>query len=176
MMLALEGEVSEVYLQPGESHLAHQATIIRTILGSCVGISFWSARLGIGGLCHCQLPRWPAKPTAPLSPVIRRRYVDFAIRDFARQFDELGASRSEVQVKLFGGADVLVVNNSISSKPTVGKLNCLAAIEVVEAEGFAVVASSLGGTSGLNIQFDTRTGEVCLRRLHRVVFEDILQE
>jgi chemotaxis receptor (MCP) glutamine deamidase CheD len=91
--------------------------------------------------------------------------VDFAIRDVARQLDELGAHRTEVQVKLFGGADVLLVGEAASTKPTVGKLNCEAAIEVLREEGFRVSASSLGGTSGLNIRFDTRTGEVLLRRL-----------
>ena len=94
-----------------------------------------------------------------------RRYVDFSIRDLARQFDELGAIRSEVQVKLFGGADVLLISDTSLSKPTVGRLNCETAIEVVRAEGFQVIASSLGGTAGLNIQFDTRTGEVLLRWL-----------
>ena len=79
--------------------------------------------------------------------------------------DQLGAVRAELQVKLFGGADVLLVNETGWSKPTVGKLNCEAAIEVVRAEGFQVSASSLGGTCGLNIRFDTRTGEVRLRRL-----------
>jgi chemotaxis protein CheD len=173
-MLALEGEVSEVYLQPGESHLARKPAIIRTLLGSCVGISFWSERLGIGALSHCQLPNCPTNSQARLTSAIGHRYVDFAIRDLARQFDELGAIRSQVQVKLFGGADVLVVNNSLTSKPTVGRLNCETAIEVVKAEGFNLTASSLGGTSGLNIQFHTRTGEVLLRRLHRVIAEEIV--
>ncbi len=91
--------------------------------------------------------------------------MDFSIRDLARQFDNLGAHRTEVEVKLFGGADVLLVSEGASAKATVGKLNCEAAIEVLRAEGFAVTASSLGGTSGLNIRFDTRTGEVLLRRL-----------
>jgi chemotaxis receptor (MCP) glutamine deamidase CheD len=67
---------------------------------------------------------------------------------------------------LFGGADVLLVNDAASAKPTIGRLNCEAAIEVVEAEGLRVVASSLGGTAGLNLRFDTRTGEVRLRRLN----------
>jgi chemotaxis protein CheD len=93
-----------------------------------------------------------------------RRYVDFAIRDAARLFDQCGVLRTEVQVKLFGGADVLLVNDK-ASKPTVGKLNCEAAIEVIHKEGFTVLASSLGGTSGLSIRFYTRTGEVLLRRL-----------
>jgi len=43
-----EVELTDVYLQPGEMFLAHEPTIIRTLLGSCVGVTFWSARLGIG--------------------------------------------------------------------------------------------------------------------------------
>jgi len=164
-MLEIDTEVSEVYLHPGESYFARQPAIIRTILGSCVGATLWSARLGVGGLTHSQLPRCPANSSADLSLAEGRRYVDFAIRDLVRQFDQLGAVRAELQVKLFGGADVLLVNETGWSKPTVGKLNCEAAIEVVRAEGFQVSASSLGGTCGLNIRFDTRTGEVRLRRL-----------
>jgi chemotaxis protein CheD len=93
-----------------------------------------------------------------------RRYVDFTIRDLARQFDARGARRSEVQVKLFGGADVLMVSTE-ESRPTVGRLNCESALRVLSDEGFDVIASSLGGTSGVNVQFHTGTGEVLLRRL-----------
>lgn len=165
-MLELESEVSEVYLHPGESYLARKPAIIHTILGSCVGVTFWNERLGLGALTHSLLPRCPAATSsAGIRVAIGRRYVDFAIRDVARQLDELGAHRTEVQVKLFGGADVLLVSEAASTKPTVGKLNCEAAIEVLREEGFRVSASSLGGTSGLNIRFDTRTGEVLLRRL-----------
>jgi len=164
-MYEIDSEVSEIYLNPGESYLARKPAIIRTILGSCVGATFWSGRIGAGALCHAQLPRYPANSSIGLSLANGRRYVDFSIRDLARQFDELGASRTEVEVKLFGGADVLLVSDTAALKPTVGKLNCEAAIEVVRAEGFQVTASSLGGTSGLNIRFDTRTGEVRLRRL-----------
>jgi chemotaxis protein CheD len=160
-MLELQNEVAEVYLHPGESYLARKPAIIRTILGSCVGVTFWDARLGIGALSHSQLPKCPEIESA--NRATDHRYVDFAIRDLARQFDELGALRSDVQVKLFGGADVLAVNEA--SRPTVGRLNCETAVEVLREEGFQVLASSLGGTVGLHIRFDTRTGEVRLRRL-----------
>src|ERR1039458_6542728 len=162
-MLEIESEVSEVYLHPGESYLARKPAIIRTILGSCVGVTFWSARLRVGALTHSQLPRCPTNSSVGLSLAAGHRYVDFSIRDLARQFDELGAHRTEVQVKVFGGADVLLVGDA--AKPTVGRLNYETAIEVARAEGFQVIASSLGGISGLNIRFDTRTGEVLLRRL-----------
>ena len=172
-MLELEGELPEVYLSPGELFLAREPAIIRTILGSCVGVTFWSGRLGVGALCHSLLPRCPANSSGTMSRATGQRYVDFCIRYLARQFDELGAIRTQVQVKLFGGADVLPVNSTPTSKPTVGKLNCEAAIEIARSEGFEVAASSLGGTCGLNIKFNSRTGEVLLRRLPRVLFEEI---
>lgn len=160
-MLDLQDEVAEVYLYPGQAHLARKPAIIRTILGSCVGVTFWSSRLGVGALSHSQLPRCPSN--ANLKRAVGHRYVDYTIRDLARQFDKLGAVRAEMQVKLFGGADVLVVQNG--GRPTVGRLNYEVAIEVLREEGFEVNAQSIGGTSGLHICFDTRTGEVKLRRL-----------
>ncbi len=164
-MAKLECALPEVYLQPGESYLAREPMIIRTILGSCVGVTFWSARLGLGALSHAQLPKSPKKPPAALTLSAGRRYVDFAIRDLARQFDELGATRTETQVKLFGGGDVLLVSEEGTLKPTVGKLNCESALQVLLDEGYEVAASSLGGHCGLNIRFNTATGEVLLRRL-----------
>ena len=164
-MAELELALPEVYLQPGESYLAREPTIIRTILGSCVGVTLWSARRGIGALCHAQLPRSPKKPPVPLTRAAGRRYVDYAIRDLARLFDELGATRTETEVKLFGGGDVLLVGEEGSVKPTIGKMNCEMALEVLLDEGYEVAASSLGGHRGLNIRFNTGTGEVLLRRL-----------
>ena len=171
-MLEIESEVSEVYLHPGESYLARKPAIIRTILGSCVGVTFWSARLRVGALTHSQLPRCPTNSSVGLSLAAGHRYVDFSIRDLARQFDQLGALRREVQVKLFGGADVLPISAADPLRPTIGKQNCDAAIEVLRAEGFEVIASSLGGTTGRSIQFHTGTGEVRLRWLPQARCEE----
>jgi chemotaxis protein CheD len=164
-MAEIEIALPEVYLQPGESYLAREPTIIRTILGSCVGVAFWSPRLGIGALCHAQLPKTPKKISGGLTLASGRRYVDFAIGDLARQFDECGVTRAETQIKLFGGGDVLLVSEMAALKPTVGKLNCESALEVLLDMGYEVTASSLGGHSGLNIRFNTSNGEVLLRRL-----------
>jgi chemotaxis protein CheD len=155
----------DLNLQPGELYLARNPSILRTILGSCVGVTFWSARLGAGALCHGVLPRcpqvWP--PGYNLSDC--HRYVDFSIRYLAQQFDALGASRRELEVKLFGGADVLPVAGTGRGRPTVGALNCSAAVEVLAEEGFTVSASDLGGVRGRRIHFHTGTGEVLLHRL-----------
>jgi chemotaxis protein CheD len=164
-MLDLENELLEVYLHPGELYVALKPTVIRTILGSCVGVSFWSPRLGVGALCHALLPWCPVQSSTESRLNTGRRYVDFSMRYLAQKFDDLGTPRSEVQVKLFGGGDVLPIAQKSRPKQTVGQANCEAALEVARAEGLNIVASSLGGTSGLIIWLDTSSGEVLLRRL-----------
>jgi chemotaxis protein CheD len=159
-------ELPSVYLHPGEVHLARTPTILKTLLGSCVGATIWDPRAGLGALCHGVLPRSPRQ----VSPTEGYRYVDFAIRDLLRRFESLGARRSELQVKLFGGADVLPVGKG-NAKPTVGRQNLETALEVLREEKLQAIASDLGGTLGRAIQFHTGTGEVSLRRLQKAEFE-----
>ena len=153
----------EVYVQPGEALIVKEPTIMRTQLGSCVGITFSIPRLQVGALCHPMLPNFPVMQRPGSVSKAGHRYVDFVIRDLARQFDSLGAHRTEIQVKLFGGGDVLSMGND-SSRPTVGQLNCEVALKVLDEEGFSIVASSLRGNCGVNIIFNTGTGEVLLQR------------
>jgi chemotaxis receptor (MCP) glutamine deamidase CheD len=47
-------------------------------------------------------------------------------------------------------------------------MNAETAIRVLKEEGFRVLASRLGGSRGIFIEFDTGTGEVLLRRLARM--------
>jgi chemotaxis protein CheD len=158
-------QLPEVYLKPGEMFLAREPTTIRTILGSCVGVTFWCARLGVGALCHSMLPRCPQPAVGgEMSLEVGYRYVDFCIREIARQLDSLGAARHEIQVKVFGGADVLFVAEA-AARPSVGRQNYETAMEVLHDEGFAVSASSLGETFGRKIRFNTGSGEVLLLRL-----------
>lgn len=158
-----ESELAEIYVQPGESRLTTDPVILRTLLGSCVAVAFQAPSRSIAALCHPMLPRSPSHTNGTL---IRNpeRYVDFAIRALASRFDALGIPRAEMVVKLFGGADVLHVFDQ-RTRPTVGRLNGETALRVLRDEGFHVAASSLGGTRGLNLRFNTRTGEVLVRRL-----------
>jgi chemotaxis protein CheD len=163
--MTVAGALRKFDLQPGQIHLARGPMLLQTILGSCVAVSFWSDRLGVGALCHGVLPQcpldWP--PDTPVSEGFR--YVDFSIRYLARKFDALGARRSDIQVKLFGGADVLPVLSPAGARLTVGAQNSRIALEIVEAEGFHVLARDLGGNRGRKIHFDTRTGEVLVYKL-----------
>ena len=161
----IHGPLPRVDLQPGKLYLARRPALLRTILGSCIGVTFWHARLGAGAMCHGVLPRCPLVWPGDACLADGHRYVDFSIRYLARKFDELGAVRRDVQVKVFGGADVLPVSGDPRRGPTVGAQNCQAAVEVLEEEGFTVSASDVGGVRGRRIQLHTGTGEVLLHRL-----------
>lgn len=153
-----------VNVQPGQIYLARDPMILKTILGSCVGVTFWSPRLGTGGLCHGILPRCPAGGDST-----GYRYVDYSIRYLVEQFEAIGVRRQELEIKLFGGADVLPVGTRRLDKPTIGAMNCLTALEVLKEEGLSALASDLGGTRGRTIHFHTGTGEVFAHRLARLI-------
>ncbi len=174
-MIELGVELPQVYLQPGEIHVARSPAVLKTILGSCVGVTFWSPRLGIGALCHAVLPRRPREISSESKIMEGYRYVDFCIAHLARQLEQLGASRAELQVKVFGGADVLPLRSEPTSRETVGRQNWRTAIEILEEEGLDVFASDVGGTRGRTIQFHTGTGEVLRRRLLGPQIEEELE-
>ena len=82
-MAEAEEKLPEIYLQPGESRLVKEPTILRTLLGSCVGIAFREPHLGLGALCHPMLPRFPVKQALTMTRSAGRRYVDYAVRDLS---------------------------------------------------------------------------------------------
>ncbi|MES2393475.1 MAG: chemotaxis protein CheD [Acidobacteriota bacterium] len=153
----------EVYLHPGEMYLAREPAILATILGSCVGVSFWSPQLRIGALCHAMLPRAP-RPLREIGEVDGPRYVDYCIYRLSYQFQQLGLDRSAIQVKVFGGADVLFVTTP-NTRPSIGRLNCETALALLNQDGYTITATSLGETCGRKIRFNTSTGGVLLFRL-----------
>jgi chemotaxis receptor (MCP) glutamine deamidase CheD len=78
-----------------------------------------------------------------------------------------------VHVKVFGGE---VVGIATAAKPAIGELNSEAAIEVLEADGCKIRASSLGGNLGRQLQFHTGTGEVALRWPGKTRAQEVIDE
>jgi chemotaxis protein CheD len=164
---AIANELPAFYLNPGEVQLVRDRSVLKTILGSCVGVTFRSGRLGLGALCHGILPRCPPGTEGAEG----YRYVDFAIRDLISRFETLGARRSEMEVKVFGGADVLPVFATGAARQTVGAQNCQTAMDVLHDEGLTILAFDMGGPDGRFIEFDTGTGEVLVRMLGPALVE-----
>ena len=151
------GNTSTVCLMPGELFVAREPTIITTILGSCVSVAMFSPRFKTGAMCHALLPENGSTPGSdPL------RFVDHAILHMIGEFSKLGIQRKDIQVKLFGGSDVLAtVNDAV----TVGTQNVIKAFEIIEREKLRLVAQDVRGEQGRKIFFNTCTGEILLKRV-----------
>jgi chemotaxis protein methyltransferase CheR len=166
VMTDRETELPIVYLKPAEMYVADRPTIVRTVLGSCLAVTMFNQRLKIAAICHALLPH-PAGAT-PCSKENRTnvlKYIDCVIPEMVMRLKQYGIASEEIEVKIFGGADMLSAESSPASKQQVGRLNVKTALRVIEAEGLQVKNSDVGGLKGRKIFFYTHTGEVLLKRL-----------
>lgn len=74
---------------------------------------------------------------------------------------KIGATRSQIQAKAFGGASVL---NSISTD--IGKRNSKFLLHFLRIESIPLVSFDLGGSSTRKLYFFPETSEVKIRKLY----------
>lgn len=157
----------QVRLMIGEGGVFTRPTIISTVLGSCVSVTFFCRRKKIGGIFHAILPVMPPKESRA---VMQRhyRYVDTSIRHIIRSFLRRGIGPDEIEAKVFGGAQAVFKGN-IQPGPN----NIKTAFEVLAANNIKIIASDVGGDKGRNLIFVSDTGEVFvkghLNNIHEIV-------
>ncbi len=157
MKSLIESHTHNIYLKPGEVVIARQPVLVSTVLGSCVAVTMFSPRQGVGAICHAMLPD---------SGGIRDdfRYVDSALHHLFKMMVESGAS-NDLIVKMFGGARVLAMDNYSAEKRTVGEQNVARAKEILCTLGLEISVIDIGGIRGRKLFFCTRAGDVYLRRI-----------
>jgi chemotaxis protein CheD len=155
------GKVPSVYLKPGELYISEKPAVVKTVLGSCVSVTVFYRRLRVGAICHGVMPRCASVETCDTTCIECFKYVNCVIKYIAKKFDGYGARRGELEVKFFGGADILA-SPSINS---VGTANVKAALETIKKEKLKLLAQDVGDSFGRKIIFHTHTGEVFLKRL-----------
>ena len=78
--------------------ISSSPSILRTILGSCVGICIYDRIKKIGGLAHILLPNDQVKGANP------EKYADTAIPLLVNQLIKDGAKKEFMSAKIAGGA------------------------------------------------------------------------
>jgi chemotaxis protein CheD len=147
------------YLLVGQGGGCRTPTVGPTVLGACVSVPMYCARYRGGGIFHALLPRiGDFSRTAPRGE--RYRYVDSSILELLREFAKAGIYPDSLECKVFGGASPLHQDCDASA----GRRNVDVAMEVLEREGVAVAASSVGGNVGRKLFFRTDTGLVLQKR------------
>jgi chemotaxis protein methyltransferase CheR len=163
-------ELPVVYLKPAELCVTDKPTIVRTVLGSCLAVTMFNRRLGVSAICHALLPQYDPKDLSNNHFLEKLKYVDYVIPKMLAKMKSYNIKPEEIEIKVFGGADMLNTQAEQARNQPVGRLNVETAIKVLEAEGLRPKTSDVGGTFGRKIFFYTHTGEVLLKRLKSGVF------
>jgi chemotaxis protein CheD len=152
-----------IYLHPGDCHFSKSPEVISTVLGSCISVVMRSPERGITVVTHSQMPEYNLLESEYLS--FRYHYTDSSIYSVIKYFDGQLIPRDTLEVKLFGGAEILAGKSEFNQSSSVGKKNMDTALRVIDKEGLIISASDLGGKQGRKLFIVSDSGEVYLSRL-----------
>jgi chemotaxis protein CheD len=132
--------------------------ILRTILGSCVGVCLYDQDIRIGGMGHIMLPSFKEGSTSI------KKYADSSIPLMLREMEEKGVNRGRVTAKIVGGARMFNVSeNSVMGE--IGNNNIAKVREVLKGLGITIISDDTGGNYGRTIDFYLDTGMVKIRSM-----------
>lgn len=152
-------DIIEIFLQPGEYYFSDRNTRIRTVLGSCVAITFWHPHLLIGGMCHFMLP---SRLKASDSSELDGRYGDEALSLMLHEIYSQGTDPTQYHIKVFGGGDMFPDAHKRSNLK-IGERNVERALVLLEQLNLTVTAHHLGGKGHRSLIFDIWNGHVWLK-------------
>jgi chemotaxis protein CheD len=151
-----------VKIMPGQFYSARREIVIVTVLGSCVSACLWDPTARIGGMNHFMLPGSSRAPgSSPLDAQDSARIGIYAMELLVNQLLKLGADRSRLVAKAFGGGCVLEGMDTLN----IGNLNGSFVTEFLREEGIPLVARDLYDTCARKVYFFPRTGKVLVKRL-----------
>lgn len=157
-----------VKIKPGEFFATTRPYVIATVLGSCVSACIRDTLRGGAGMNHFMLPRRHVAGNDGSVVAESLRYGVFAMESLINEFIRRGARRSDLEVKVFGGASVMEFTQG-----DVGKLNAEFVIAYLAAEGIATAAADLGGPYPRKILQFAHSGQVFVKYLSRLTNDTI---
>ena len=145
-----------VSIPPGGCYVsADPDEVLTTVLGSCVSACIRDVDAGVGGLNHFLLPDTGGTDSSDRG----YRYGSYAMEALINMILSRGGAKNRLEIKLFGGAEVL------SDVRPIGRRNVAFAENFLATERMAVATRHLGGKRARRIQYFPTTGRVRLRVL-----------
>lgn len=158
-------------IQPGQFYVTANHEAIVTILGSCVSACIRDVHLGVGGMNHFMLPLKGAfqdKRTITNDDV---RYGHWAMEYLINQILNAGGRRRLLEVKIFGGGNVL---QSLTSN--IGDRNIEFVLEYLHNENLTVKSRDLGGFDARIVVYYPKTGRVQVKYLDDIKKYDVVEK
>lgn len=154
---------------PGEYYVTTHDMVLVTVLGSCVSACIRDRRSRVGGMNHFMLPDSGPDTRDPLSNTAR--YGVFAMEMMINELLKLGARRSDLEAKVFGGGNVMAG----FTQANVGQRNAVFVREFLRTENIALAAEDLLDIYPRKVYYFPATGRVLVKRLREMHNDTILR-
>jgi chemotaxis protein CheD len=165
-----EFQIVSVKIQPGQYYAASGEGSISTVVGSCVSTCLWDPVRRIGGMNHFMLPGEPSAKASPWG--LSARFGVYAMEVLINEMLHLGADRSRLVAKVFGGAQVLQGFDSLD----VGRMNSNFVLSFLREEGIQLLAQDLLGVCPRKLHFFPETGKVRVKKLRLQQYDAVQQQ
>ncbi|MCO7226115.1 chemoreceptor glutamine deamidase CheD [Pleionea sp. CnH1-48] len=153
-------------IKPGEWYVTNQEEMIVTVLGSCIAACIRDTVNGVGGMNHFMLP---SSSQADSLVSASARYGNFAMEYLINNIITHGGERRYLEVKLFGGANV------IKRMSDVGEKNIKFITQYTTSEALKVISEDMGGNLPRKVVYDPLTGVVKVKRLRNMHNDTIVR-
>lgn len=147
-----------IYLSQGDFAIdGGEDAVVATLLGSCVSACLWDEQRGIGGMNHVLFVDDTANASQAYGHGVNA--MELLINGLQR----LGADRSNLKAKVFGGAKM------IDGLSDAGEKNGVFVKDFLRREGIAVVGEDLGGSRARRVEFWPGTGRARMKYVEKSV-------
>ncbi len=159
---------------PGEYYVTNKDEMITTVLGSCVSACIRDTKLGIGGMNHFMLPATQGDGSwHGLDSNINNtatRYGNYAMEHMINDILKNGGRRAFLEVKIFGGAQV------IEGLSDIGQKNINFVRNYIEQENLRLVAEEVGDVYPRKVVYFPRTGLAKVKKLRKLQDASVVQQ
>lgn len=143
-----------VKVLPGEFFVYDEDILVMTTLGSCIAACLWDRQIRIGGMNHFMLPEGAGSADSG-------RYGSYAMELLVNEMIKRGATRSNMEAKVFGGGAVISGMNTIN----VGERNTAFVLEYLRTERITVVSKDVLDVYPRKVCFLPASGKAMVKRL-----------
>jgi chemotaxis protein CheD len=159
-------EIEAVKVLPGEYYVTATDMVLVTVLGSCVSACVRDREKRVGGMNHFMLAEGGGDMNSASA-----RYGTYAMEVLINHLMKMGARRSALEAKVFGGGRVMA---SLTSSQ-VGENNARFVLDFLATEGIAVAAQDLLDIYPRKVYYFPSTGRVLVKKLLRMHNDTVIR-
>ncbi|MBD3420480.1 MAG: hypothetical protein GF398_10215 [Chitinivibrionales bacterium] len=152
------------HLEPGYVYAGRKASVIRTVVGSCVAVCLWDPVSRCGGMNHFLYPH--ISDPAAATP----QYGNAAIVALLAMMKEIGCFSQDLLAQIYGGARMMEGTTNC-----VGEQNIKIARVMLARKKIPVITEDVGGMMGRKLLFDTDSGHTAVLKVHRLRQDDWIE-